>query len=86
MWFWLKHMDPDVVFKSSLGLPLMADDYDYDLPESRVSYARNIAFHIKHGKRSARKYDETLYFNKKFCDYVNETLDMSLDIPEFKDT
>ena len=50
VWFWQKHLDPACVFKASLGLPLMADDYGYDLLKDDVSYARNIAFHIRHGK------------------------------------
>ena len=33
---------------------------------------------------NARKY-ETRYFNKKFCNYVNETIDTTKEIPEFKD-
>lgn len=85
VWFWLRHFDPAIVYKSTLGLPLTAEDYEYDLTEDNVSYARNIAFHVRHGKRSTRKYDDTLYFNKKFCDSVNETLDTSKDLPEFKD-
>lgn len=85
VWFWLRHFDPAIVYKSTLGLPLTAEDYEYDLTKGNVSYARNIAFHIRHGKRNTRKYDDTLYFNKKFCDRVNETLDTAKELPEFRD-
>ena len=88
-WFWLKNLPPKIVMKSELELPLLGDDYSYALEPDDVSYANNIAFHVKHGSLSGRKYHETLVLNQKFCNKVNDTIDYDLssqDLPKFKNT
>jgi len=62
-WFWLKNLPPCVVVKSSLEVPLLGSDYSYALDPDDVSYANNIAFHIRHGSLIGRKYHETLMLN-----------------------
>lgn len=86
-WFWLRHLPPEAVLKSSAELPLTGEDYGWSVSPDGVSYAGNMAFHIRHGTRSGRKYHETLYFNQKFCSRVNETLetDSETGLPAFKD-
>ena len=85
-WFWYRHLPAGAVVKSDLYLPLTAKDYSGDLRPGEVSYAGNIAFHVRHGTRSGRKYEDTVYFNKVFCDEVNDTLEYDGDVPVFKDT